>query len=236
VSIQNRFGKIAGVACLVCAGFAGGWLASRRLILESSEQLDRGPQSSRGDASETVRQGVLEALATFQTGYTERDAGKIDEFMGRVFPAKDREAPAERSAASVENGMTPPEDQILVLGTDPGEWVVGREAVARFIREDWINWGDVRISADDAVVNSSAGAGSVCGNASDGNSVGAMAWLATRGSVTKDGFSRPIRFTAILVRGDTGWLFRQIQFQWDDRLVSLHDFGKLDSLRRIHIR
>lgn len=93
------------------------------------------------------------------------------------------------------------------IGTDFGEWVTGYDSVARFIRTDWRVWGNVQLAVDDSVVSSS----------------GDVAWLATTGTVTFPTSSRPIRFTAVLNLQDSRWVFRQIQFQWDDEPVSFSE-------------
>jgi len=88
----------------------------------------------------------------------------------------------------------------LVLGTDAGEWVHGFDQIANFIRKDWQSWGDVRLDVEASMVSAA----------------GDVAWLATHGSVKSRGSPRPIRFTAILVRDDQRWVFRQVQFQWEN--------------------
>jgi hypothetical protein len=93
------------------------------------------------------------------------------------------------------------------IGTDFNEWATGYDAVAQFIRTDWRAWGNVQLDVDDAVVSSS----------------GDVAWLATTGTVTFTDSSRPIRFTAVLTLQDSRWLFRGVQFQWDDRPASFSD-------------
>ena len=93
------------------------------------------------------------------------------------------------------------DDDILLLGTDAGEWARGYPAVGEFIRTDWLNWGDFRFAVDDSTVWSS----------------GDLAWIASIGTVHERGSDRPLRFSAILTRHGNRWLFRQVHFQWDDR-------------------
>jgi hypothetical protein len=95
----------------------------------------------------------------------------------------------------------PDNDDILLLGTDADEWVRGRRAVAEFISEDWAKWGDFRFAVDDSIVWSA----------------GDVAWIASVGVVHDQRVDRPVRFSAILTRRGSNWLFRQVQFQWDDR-------------------
>jgi hypothetical protein len=93
------------------------------------------------------------------------------------------------------------------IGTDFNEWATGYDSVEQFIRTDWRAWGDVQLAVDDSVVSS----------------FGNVAWLATTGKVTFKDSSRAIRFTAVLTMQDSRWLFREVQFQWDDRPVSFSD-------------
>jgi hypothetical protein len=143
-----------------------------------------------GDAPPLVRSGVLTALKTFQDGYIKRDQKDIDSFMGRVF---------------AKNG------DVLIQGTDAGEWARGYPAATEFIREDWKDWGDFRFAADEAIIWSS----------------GDVAWIASLGTVHFiDGSDRPLRISAILSRDGSNWLFREVHFQWDE-----HDPDSTDILR-----
>lgn len=98
---------------------------------------------------------------------------------------------------------------ILLLGTDAREWNTGYDSIAEFIQGDWTHWGDVRLDTENPVVCASSN----------------VAWLATRGVVVKRGHARPIRFTAILASDQGKWSFRQVQFQWDERLATLRDLS-----------
>jgi hypothetical protein len=169
---------------LAAGGFLIGWHLSRRPIGfgHPGHYL-----SYKGDAQEQVRAAVLGSIRAFQSGYTKRDPAILPAFMEQLFP-KDQD--------------------ILVLGTDTGEWIEGYQRVGDFIAGDWRGWGDVRLNVDDAMVSAD-------------NDV---AWVTTIGSVG-NGSSPPraIRFAAVLTRNNGRWLFRHIQFQWDDRPESLSD-------------
>ena len=95
----------------------------------------------------------------------------------------------------------------LIIGTDVNEWRRGYNAITQFIKTDWVEWGDVQLAVETSVISSS----------------GDVAWLATAGNVIMSNSSRPIRFTAALTRRDGIWIFRQLQFQWDERPLSLSD-------------
>ena len=114
-----------------------------------------------------VRRSVIEALRDFQDGYVRRDVKALHAFMRRIIPAgKD----------------------CLVMGTEPGEWIGGYDRIERFIRNDWLNWGDVRLDVEAPEISGS----------------GDVAWLATPGKVTFQESRHPFRFTATVVREKNG--------------------------------
>jgi hypothetical protein len=94
-----------------------------------------------------------------------------------------------------------------LIGTDADEWRNGYDSVAQFIGDDWREWGNLQLDVNDAAVSSA----------------GDAAWLATTGKVIFHGSPRAIRFTAVLTRRNGRWVFRQIQFQWDERLMRFSD-------------
>ena len=96
---------------------------------------------------------------------------------------------------------------IALFGTDSGEWIIGYDHVQRFIAGDWSGWGDLRLAVDRARISASED----------------LAWLATVGTVTFRAASRPIRFTAVMSRAGDHWVFRQLQFQWDEQTPAFSD-------------
>ncbi len=199
---RNRLLAAALTPILLVAGMLTGWRASWHLILNPSDAGPAAPRLARGDAPETVRAEVLRALRGFQDAYTRRDVNDIASFMQEFFP---------------------PGSHHLIVGTDAGEWIHGFDQIAKFICNDWQNWGDVRLDVQASMISAA----------------GDVAWLATRGSVKTRGSARPIRFTATLVRHDRRWVFRQVQFQWENddkdkdvpRLPEFLDPRKLARLR-----
>jgi hypothetical protein len=91
-------------------------------------------------------------------------------------------------------------DEILMLGTGSLEWMRGYASVRQLVKSDWQYWGDARFAMDDSIVWAS----------------GDVAWVATVGTVSSSGIARTARLTAVLTRGERGWLFRQIHLQWDE--------------------
>jgi hypothetical protein len=118
--------------------------------------------------------------------------------------------------------LFPNDEPILICGTNAGEWNLGRASAERLIGADWASWGDVRLAVDDAMISSS----------------GDVAWLATTGTVTEPKVTRSIRFLAVLRRANDRWLFRQIQYQWDDneRPVRLLDLLRPSIIVKLHLR
>ena len=108
----------------------------------------------------------------------------------------------------------------LLMGTDVKEWNQGYESIARFVAKDWRMWGKVQLDVDSAAISST----------------GDVAWLATTGRVVMSHSSRPIRFTAVLALRDGQWLFRQVQFQWDESPVRFADLFHSERLSQITIR
>jgi hypothetical protein len=176
-------------------GFVVGWVGSRRLSISPNHELNRPYLTDRGDASGKVRTDVTRALRELQDGYTKRDPRQLSSFMQRLFPN---------------------DEHILICGTDPSEWIQGRESAQRFIGRDWTSWGDLRLAVDNAEISS----------------LGDVAWLATTGTVS----NRPIRFLAVLIHTNDRWLFRQIQFQWDDvRSIRLSDLLRPSVIVRMRL-
>jgi hypothetical protein len=115
--------------------------------------------------------------------------------------------------------LFPRDKKILLLGTDAKEWVAGYDSISEFIEGDWTHWGDVRLDMESPIICSS----------------GDVAWLAAQGVVIKRGHPRPIRFTAILALDQGKWSFRQVQFQWDERLATLRDLSHLKNYGRLRL-
>lgn len=134
----------------------------------------------RGNASDEVRLEILEQLEYFKKGYLQRDTLFLEVYMDRLF--------------SREN--------ILILGTMPGEIYSGYVEAADLVSSDWLYWGDVNL-----LVESS--------NISGGDSI---AWFSMIGNVEFDISSLldlPLRVTGTMVKEEQDWKFQQLQFQFD---------------------
>jgi hypothetical protein len=135
---------------------------------------------SKGNAPDSIRKEIIGQLNKFRNGYSKRDTSQVNAFMESLY--------------SSEN--------ILILGTSPGEVFSGYERASRLVRSDWESWGDCRFMTDSAYISSE----------------GDVAWFATKGYVQFD-LSRllvlPLRLTGVMVKEDQVWKFRQQQFQFD---------------------
>ena len=135
---------------------------------------------SRGDAPDSVRQAIIGQLNRFQDGYSKRDTSQVGAFMESLYSRED----------------------VLILGTSPGEVFVGYDRAASLVRSDWESWGDCRFMIDSANISSK----------------GDVAWFATKGYVEFD-LSKmlvlPLRLSGVMVKEDQVWKFRQQQFQFD---------------------
>lgn len=183
---RSRAFCCALIAFSFLAGFAAGWTGRRQFKISVSPQVQRSYLELKGDAPPVVREQILATFRRFQEGYRQRDLRQLAPFMDSFF-SRDQD--------------------IRVIGTDMGEWHNGYNSVAEFIRDDWKDWGDVRLSVDDAAVDVN----------------GETAWLATTGNVHEAHSLRAIRFTAVMTKVENRWMFRQIQFQWDERMPRLRD-------------
>jgi hypothetical protein len=134
----------------------------------------------QGNAQGKIRAEILEQLELFKRGYTNRDTLILESYMNQLF--------------SNEN--------ILILGTMPGEIFSGYDAAKDLVASDWLYWGDVNMLVESA-------------NISVQDSV---AWFSMIGNVEFD-FSRllnlPLRISGVMVLVEQDWKFQQLQFQFD---------------------
>jgi len=135
---------------------------------------------SKGNSPDSIRKEIIEQMRIFQNGYSERDPKNIEMFMQSLYS----------------------KDNLLILGTMPGEVYTGYENATRLVKTDWESWGNCRFEIDSANISSS----------------GNTAWFSTRGYVEFD-LSQflviPLRLTGVMVKEDQEWLFQLQQFQFD---------------------
>lgn len=168
---------------LVLAGFALALFIVVKIFEIPHQEYQDDPSLflyDRGNAVPDIRAEILKQLELFQQGYTERDTSDLEAYMEQLF--------------SKEN--------ILILGTMPGEIFSAYEEAADLVSSDWLYWGDVHMLVESANIS-----------ASD-----SVAWFSMIGHVVFDLSSwldLPLRVSGVMVQEDQGWLFQQIQFQFD---------------------
>lgn len=177
---------VVGSILLLFIGFAAGFTSSLHIRTSASNEVRELYLQNPGDAPPAVRSEVLITLRAFQDGYIKRDPKDIDRFA---------------------NGLIAKNDDVVLLGTDAGEWVHGYSPVTQFIKADWLGWGDLRFAVDDSIISSS----------------GNVAWITSIGIVHFKGWDRPVRLSAVVTKNGSSWLFREIHFQWDDEGPSSAD-------------
>ncbi|MHA2309815.1 MAG: hypothetical protein ACXABJ_11095 [Candidatus Heimdallarchaeaceae archaeon] len=106
--------------------------------------------SPKNTSRDDLKIGAL--LKEFQKGYDRREISKVENWVKNLF-----------------------DERVTIIGTNatnPGdfEWRKGHEAAIEMFRSDWLNWGDVEISIDEAQID-------VEGNVS---------WVALYATVTRD--------------------------------------------------
>lgn len=185
-----------GTALVLFGSFAFGFIACLHLKSAPSSDSRRLYLRHQGDAPPSVQSGVLTTLRAFQDGYVKRDPKQLDAFMNRMFSRN---------------------EDILITGTDSGEWVRGYPAASRFIRTDWEAWGEFRFAVDESIICSS----------------GDVAWVNSVGAVHFKGGDRPLRFSAILARNGDSWLFRELHFQWDETDPRSTDIFRTETYLRL---
>jgi len=135
---------------------------------------------SMGNAPDSTRKEIIGQLNKFREGYSQRDTSQVGAFMESLYS----------------------KDNLLILGTSPGEVFKGYDRAADLVRSDWESWGDCRFMVDSANISSE----------------GDIAWFSTKGYVKFD-LSKllvvPLRLTGVMVREDQVWKFTQQQFQFD---------------------
>lgn len=168
---------------LVAAGFGlAFFLATKTLEIPHQEYQDDPTRFlyEQGNATPAVRTQIMEQLELFSKGYEERDTSILDTYMAQLF--------------SKEN--------ILILGTLPGEIFIGSKEAADLISSDWLYWGDVHLLAESSSISVRD----------------SVAWFSMIGHVEFD-LSRwldlPLRVTGVMVQSDRIWKFQQLQFQFD---------------------
>src|SRR5215467_14378940 len=138
--------RTIAVLLLLFVVFVAGWLTSNRVNVGANEtEQVRGVQS-RGNATPETREALLAQLRALRDAYLKRDVYAIDGVMTQLFAHN---------------------DAVQIFGADANEWNRGYDATAKFIRNDWAQWGDVKLNVEEATLSSQ----------------GETAWIALNGRV-----------------------------------------------------
>jgi hypothetical protein len=168
---------------LVIAGFGLALFITTRIFVMTNKEFHDDPGIflyARGSAQPLVRAEILEQLEYFREGYLQRDTSILESYMEQLF--------------SMEN--------ILVLGTMPGEIYSGFTEAAELVSSDWLYWGDVNLLVESSNIS-----------ATD-----SVAWFSMIGNVKFDLSSLldlPLRVSGVMVHTGGNWKFQQLQFQFD---------------------
>ena len=121
-----------------------------------------------------------------------RDALRPLERMNAYYKARD----PEQADACIDETMLP--DEILILGTNPGEIFHGREYARGLLQGDWKYWGALALDVNTTTL---------C-------RTGSVLYFATRGQIRLDRlcFRVPVRITGVLEERDGLWYISKIQF------------------------
>ena len=196
----RQWGSLLFMGCGLLVGFVIGW---------------KGHGQFRISPNAEVRKSYLQ-----ETGArSRRCAGRSNKFPARISKRLQQKGHPTTGMLSCRGYFLKDQDT-RIIGTDTGEWRSGYESVSHFVHDDWVDWGNVRLSVDDAVIDSA----------------GETAWLATTGEVSSAHSTRAMRFTAVLTRRNERWLFRQIEFQWDQRFLKLSDLLKREGWSLLKLR
>ena len=145
------------------------WLEGRREMI--------APREIPGDTfPDKLRENALRPLRCLNAYYQKRDPEQAD--------------------ACIDEAMLP--DQILILGTNPGEIFHGRECARGLLQGDWKYWGKLALNVDATTLCRSGGA----------------LYFATQGRIRLDRicFRVPVRITGVLEERDGLWYISKIQF------------------------
>ena len=168
---------------LVVVGFALALIITTKTLVIPHQEYQDDPSLylyDQGNASPAIRAEIMEQLELFQDGYDKRDTSILESYMEQLFS----------------------EENILILGTMPGEIYSGYVEAADLVSSDWLLWGDVDMLVKSANIS-----------ASD-----SVAWFSMIGHVVFDMSSwldLPLRVSGVMVQENQGWKFQQLQFQFD---------------------
>jgi len=170
-------------------------------------------------------QEIRSLLNKFKDGYTHRNVAQLDAFMDLFTP--DTEVIGT-------NGVKP--------GVD--EWYTNRDTASKMIKRDWERWGDLKLEVESASIRIEGKVGWIAASATVTKIIGyenyaelleyikeyietsklpaeqKLHFILREGINTVyelrrgEKFVWPLRFTAVVVSGEGGWKFAQVNFSF----------------------
>jgi len=146
----------------------------------NKEELVHVKDYNKGTIGTQEKFGVLQTLRILENGYTKRDVTAVDRCIASTFSNKN----------------------VLILGTNPTEILIGKEGAKNLLQGDWTYWGKVKFHLDRTRFDQL-----------DSNVV----YVATTAEVKIDMWQLklPLRITGVLVNENSHWLISKLQFQYD---------------------
>lgn len=175
--------------------------------------------------NEKHTQHIRALVDQFQQGYIERDQAQVDAFMQLFTP----------ECEVIGTGGQRP---------GVSEWYLDRDSARALVAGDWQGWGDLRLEMDTLSIHSHGDVGWIAVSATVSEHVGEetyqgfldylqeftakapmtarqkLLYILRGGSNTLYELSRgedfvwPLRLTAVVVRGEAGWQFAQMNFSF----------------------
>lgn len=168
-----------------------------------------------------IKNEIKSVIFKFEAGYKERDLNQVDSFMNELF-CKDEDT--------------------LVFGAAPYEEFIGYKQVRKLIEKDWQYWGELSLDVDGSIINigQDMACATIRGNVKMqineeqlcgrslydiGEMIGSQFSYKEKLLMICDNVSKvllelergnthvwPIRITAVLVKRNEKWLFKQMHF------------------------
>lgn len=171
----------------------------------------------------TIYDEVLDILKRFQFGYSERSLSQADAFVTDLFHD---------------------DDDVIIIGTGSGEFCKGINEIKELVKIDWEYWGNFKLDLDKAIIsNCGEVSWVVCDGVLNKSKKPEVIFDGCKNRIEKtlssnepindklvktlklisyslhecnigDEIGRPVRFTAILKKGDDQWKFSNIHFSY----------------------
>lgn len=147
-----------------------------RLWMESRRERINPSRIPGEDLPTNLREGALRPLRQLNTYYEKREMEQVD--------------------ACIDETMLT--EELLILGTNPGEIFCGREGAKCLLQGDWKYWGQLALNVEETALSR----------------VGSALYFVMRGQIRLDiwRFRIPIKVTGIMEKRDALWRISKLQF------------------------